>query len=87
MGKLFSVVGRYGPVAAAVLVGFGGLLAQFVPEAKPVVDGIVTLLGFAGAQADPEVVASIGGAVASVLLAYGGTRKTINIVREKYGKQ
>jgi hypothetical protein len=83
MGKLVGVVGRYGPLVAAILVGFGGLLSQVVPNAKPVVDSIVTLLGFLGASADTEVVAAITGVVASALLAYGGTRKTINIVKDK----
>lgn len=83
MGKLVSAVGRYGPLVAAVLVGFGGLLSQFAPEAKPIVDSLVTLLGFLGANADAEVVASVTGVVASALLAYGGTRKTINIVKDK----
>lgn len=84
MGKLVGSVGRYGPLVAAILVGFGGLLSQFVPEARPVVDSIVTLLGFFGVQADAEVVAAVGGVIASALLAYGGTRKTVNIVKDKY---
>ena len=85
--KALSVVGRYGPLVSAVLVGLGGLIGQFFPDAKPVVDSVVTLFGYFGAHADPDVVGSITGVVASALLVYGGARKTVNIVRDKYGKQ
>ena len=83
MKNALSAVGRYGPLVAAILVGTRGLVSQFFPEARPVVDSIVTLFGFFGAQADADVVGSITGVVASALLVYGGSRKTINIVKDK----
>lgn len=83
MKNALAVVGRYGPLVSAVLVGLGGLLAQVAPQAKPLVDSVVTLFGFFGAQADAEVVSAFTGVVASALLVYGGARKTINIVKDK----
>ena len=85
MSKALAFVSRYGPLAAALLVGFGGLIAIFAPSATPFVDGFVALLGFFGAAPDAAVATEVSGIVASALLAYGGARKLINIVREKYG--
>lgn len=84
MGKLFSAVGRFGPLVAALVVGAGGLAEVFFPGAAPVLTAVAETLKTVGVQPDADVLSGLGATVASALLVYGGSRKTYNIVRDKY---
>lgn len=84
MGKLFSAVGRFGPLVAAIVVGVGGLAEVLFPGATPVLTAVAETLKAVGVKPDADVLSGIGGVVASALLTYGGSRKTYNIVRDKY---
>lgn len=81
MGNFLALIGRFGPLVAALGVGLGGLLTVVAPGAKPIVDAFVAFLGFFGATPDAVFTAEIASIVASLFLVYGSVRKLINLVK------
>jgi len=84
MKNLVAVIGRYGPLVAALVVGVGGLSEAFFPGAAPILNAVSEALKTVGVQPDAGVLEELGAVVASSLLVYGGSRKTYNLVRDKY---
>ena len=80
MATVLKLVGRFGPLVAAFLVGLGGV----IPGATPIVDGVISALGFLGIKPDAESAALFANLAASVLLLYGSVVKGYKLIRAKF---
>lgn len=80
MAAFLKVISRFGPLIAAFLVGLGGV----IPGATPIVDGVVSALGFLGIKPDAESAALFANLAASVLLLYGSVVKGYKLIRDKF---
>lgn len=80
MSAILKIVSRFGPLIAAFLVGLGGI----IPGATPIVDGVISALGFLGIKPDAESAAMFANLAASILLLYGSIVKGYKLIRAKF---
>ena len=80
MAAFLKVISRFGPLIAAFLVGLGGV----IPGATPIVDGVISALGFIGVKPDAESAVFFTNLVASALLLYGSVVKGYKLIRNKF---
>ena len=74
MSKVWQYVLRYGPLVAALAGG----VALAYPAAAPVINSILSALGFVGVQPDPTLVPDIAALVTAGFLLLGFVRKVIS---------
>lgn len=80
MSAILKIVSRFGPLIAAFLVGLSGV----IPGATPIVDGVISALGFLGIKPDAESAALFANLAASILLLYGSIVKGYKLIRAKF---
>lgn len=84
MGKLFSFLLRFGPLAAAFALGLSPLLEQFFPGAAAVINSALVFLGLVGVKPDGEVVSGIGAAIAGFVALVGVARKLYSLISKYF---
>ena len=77
MAKIWQYILRYGPLVAALALG----VAAAVPNIAPIINQILSVLGFVGVVPDPNLAAQLGELVVGGLALLGVARKVWNLIK------
>ena len=81
MGKVMSLLLRFGPLVAAFALGLGAVISLWVPGYTGILNQLLAVLTFAGVQPDQNIVSEVGNVAAGVLALIGVGRKLYGLVK------